>query len=33
VVPLQFGKVLEVVAVVMVPVVIGMVVRRHRTRV
>ena len=30
VVPLQFGKVLEVVAVVMVPVVIGMVVRRHR---
>ena len=29
VVPLQFGKVLEVVAVVMVPVVIGMVVRRH----
>nr|WP_315464865.1 bile acid:sodium symporter family protein [uncultured Rhodoferax sp.] len=30
VVPLQFGKVLEVVAVVMVPVLIGMVVRRWR---
>lgn len=30
VVPLQFGKVLEVVAVVMVPVLIGMGVRRHR---